>query len=115
MTLNSWNIPSDEERYADCDQCGERFQGDAAIRLHLRETERDDRALMICHACLCAEATRFSAHPDDGFGEPPKQTVGPRTRMSSEEERRRRLKRKFDHKAKLARKHSQSTIEKNDY
>ncbi len=46
----------------------------------------------------------------DDFDEAPEQPVGPRTRMSNEEERRRRLKRKLDHKAKLARKHSRSTV-----
>lgn len=111
MSLNSWNIPPDEERYADCDQCSQRFTGDAAIRSYLREVERDDgEAVMMCTRCLAAEATRFIAHPDDQFGEPPKQHVGPRIRMSSEEERRRRLKRKLDHAAKRARKHSKSTV-----
>lgn len=110
MSLNSWNIPPDEERYAECDCCDERYHGDAAIRSYLREVERDGEVVTLCTACLAAEATRFIAHPDDAFGEPPKQPVGPRVRMSSEEERRRRLKRKLDHKAKLARKHSRSTV-----
>lgn len=110
MTLNSWNIPPNKKRYVDCDQCDERFYGDAAIRTNLRECERDGGTVMVCTVCLCAEATRFCAHPDDRFGDPPKQPVGPRTRMSIEEERRRRLKRKLDHKAKLARKHSRSTV-----
>ena len=50
----------------------------------------------------------------DDEGETPKEHVGSRVRMSREEERRRKLKRKLDRKAKLAKKHARSTVSRKE-
>ena len=92
---------------------GPEVEDDQSEMINGSSARLDDLQLLLQSWEKSDAIKRFNEEADaraDDFGNAPKQHAGTRTRMSIEEERRRQLKRKLDHKAKLARKHSRSTV-----
>ena len=54
-------MTSDEERYVDCDKCGERFVGEAIIRQYMTDRGRGDW----CIACAVSRGDWTIAPQED--------------------------------------------------
>lgn len=122
MTLNSWNVPKGPtpEQVKALEQYALDHGDEWKCRLHADWTRAGsswsgpyhllqriwDRLGRTSAARWLVDYEPFA----DEEGDVPKQRTGRRIRMSVEEEKRRRLKRKVEHKAKLARKHARSTV-----
>jgi len=42
----------EEERYEDCERCGDRYTGESAIRSYLRTVEKANGLLTLCLTCI---------------------------------------------------------------